>query len=101
MSVKYAICAVATGLVMVGVLVVSIFGDKGFADLNQLKGELEEMNHQNAQLEQENLALYRHIDRLRNDPAFIENVARQELGMIGKDEVIIKFRKPEAGDSGK
>ncbi|MBW1812804.1 MAG: septum formation initiator family protein, partial [Deltaproteobacteria bacterium] len=33
------------------------------------------------------------IDRAKNDPAYIEAVARQELGMIGKDEVILKFNK--------
>jgi cell division protein FtsB len=27
---------------------------------------------------------------LRHDPAFIESVARHELGMIGEDEIILK-----------
>ena len=30
------------------------------------------------------------IDRLKNDPKYIENIARKELGMIGEDEVILK-----------
>jgi len=36
--------------------------------------------------------MYRTIDRLQNDPAFLENVARQELGMIRSDELIFKFK---------
>jgi cell division protein FtsB len=100
-SLKYAIVSVITGLAMVGLLVFGLFGEKGFTDLNRLKGELGRMNHQIDRLKQENLALYRYIDRLRNDPSFVENVARQELGMIGKDEMIINFRKPEGSDNGK
>jgi cell division protein FtsB len=31
----------------------------------------------------------------------VENVARQELGMIAKDELIINFREPAGTKSGK
>jgi cell division protein FtsB len=101
MSLKNALVAVVTGLVMVGLLVVGIFGDKGLADLQQLRGELHRINEQVDRLKEQNLALYRYIDRLRNDPAFVENVARQELGMIAKDEMIINFRQPEGTEKGK
>lgn len=101
MSLKCAIFSVITGMAMVGLLVFGLFGEKGFTDLNRLKGELRRMNQQVDRLKQENLALYRYIDRLRNDPSFVENVARQELGMIGKDELIINFRKPVGSDNRK
>jgi len=35
------------------------------------------------------------IVKLKNDPVFIENVARQELGMIGEGEVILKFKNKQ------
>jgi cell division protein FtsB len=35
---------------------------------------------------------------LKNDPEYVEDVARKELGVIGKDEVIIKV-KPKKGVS--
>ena len=38
--------------------------------------------------------LYREIDRVKNDLKYIENVARQELGMVGKDEVIFRMEQP-------
>ena len=44
----------------------------------------------NEQLAGENLSLSVEIERLENDPKFIENVARQELGMIAEDELILK-----------
>jgi cell division protein FtsB len=69
-----------------------LFGDHGFADLNLLKSERNELIEKNDKLARENLLLYDTINRLETDPVFIENVARQELGMIGKDELILKPR---------
>ncbi len=46
----------------------------------------------NERLTQENLMMYRTVGRLHNDPAFIESVARHELGMIRPDELIFKFK---------
>jgi cell division protein FtsB len=70
-----------------------VFGENGSIDLNRLKVERDRLLQKNAELKQENISLYREIDRLKNDPKYLENVARQELGVIGKDEVIIKVRK--------
>ena len=47
----------------------------------------------NEALTKKNLSLYREIERMKNDPKYVENVARKELGVIGKDEVIIKVKK--------
>jgi cell division protein FtsB len=74
-----------------------IFGDKGFIDLNNLKRESICLMEKNEAIRRENLSLYREIERLENDPEFIESVARHELGMIGKDEVIFKVNKNRGG----
>jgi cell division protein FtsB len=39
-----------------------------------------------------NQAISVEIDRLKHDPAYIESIARQELGMIGENEIILKPR---------
>jgi len=75
-------------------LLIAVFGDKGAADLGQLKREKTLLMKQNAQLERENIELYREIDRLENDLDYIESVARQELGMVRENEIILKVRKP-------
>ena len=72
-----------------------VFNEYGLADLRLLKQERDQLLQKNAQLEQENLSMYRQIDRLKNDLKFIESVARQELGMVGKDEVVFNLKKPE------
>lgn len=69
-----------------------IFGENGLADLNLLKQERNLLLEKNREIEQKNIALYREIHRLKNDLKYIESVARRELGMIGKDEVIFKLK---------
>lgn len=77
-------------LSLVFLFLIILFSDQGIGDLNMLKMEKKQLMDTNENLIRENQALYRTIDRLKNDPVFIENVARQELGMIGKDEMILK-----------
>ncbi len=76
-----------------------IFGENGVADLHILKVERDNLLKRNAELSQENLSLYREIERLKNDPKYVENVARQELGVIGKDEVIFKVKEKQKGQN--
>ena len=76
-----------------------MFGENGVVDLHVLKVKRDNLLKRNAALSQENLSLYREIERLRNDPKYVENVARQELGLIGKDEVIFKVKKEQKGQN--
>ena len=70
-----------------------VFGENGVTDLYKLKMEKDNLSKNNHELKKENLSLYREIERLKNDPGYVEDVARKELGVIGKDEVIIKIKK--------
>ena len=67
-----------------------IFGEHGFLDLNTLKKERDQLAEKNEQLSHRNLSLSVEIDRLKHDPKYIENIARQELGMVAEDELILK-----------
>lgn len=82
-------------LVLFNILLVIIFGDRGLVEMSRLKEEKEQLLKDNRELAEKNLSLHREIERLKNDPAYIEHVARQELGMIGRDEVIVRFSSPE------
>ena len=81
-------------LVLLNILLVIIFGDRGLVEVGHLKGERDRLLRDNRALKEKNMALRREIERLKTDPAYIEHVARQELGMIGRDEVIVRFRSP-------
>ena len=83
----------AVTLVFMVLFLVTVFGHNGYMDFKHLQLEKQMQVKKNNQIETENLQLYRTVKRLKHDPKFIENEARQELGMIGKDEVILKFKK--------
>ena len=100
MSTAQKIFLLFATLILFNLFLIIIFSEKGFIELIQLKDEKKSLIEQNTALIQKDLALLYKIDRLKNDPGFIENVARQKLGMIGKDEVILnlnrtKIKRPE------
>ena len=82
-----------TAFLLVSLFFFIILSEHGLLDLNLLKKEKNALVEQNEQLDRKNLSLSVEIDRLENDPKYIENVARQELGMIGKGEMILKPKK--------
>lgn len=69
-----------------------IVSEQGLADLRFIKKERDRLVEENKKLTRENQAISVEIDRLKHDPAYIESIARQELGMIGEDEIILKPR---------
>jgi len=82
-------------LILFSMFLLIIFGDNGFVDFVLIKGEKDSLVEKNEKLNQENLVMYREIDRLKNDPKFVENMVRQELGVIGKNEIIFKTDKKQ------
>jgi len=80
-------------IVLFSLLMFTLYGENGLADLYRLKTERDILLKKNDELIRENLSLYREIERLKNDPEYVENVARNELGVIGKDEVVVKVKK--------
>lgn len=67
-----------------------IVSEHGLADLRFLKKERNKLVEENQKLTRQNQTISVEIDRLKYDPAYIESIARQELGMIGEDEIILK-----------
>jgi cell division protein FtsB len=84
-NILISICIIA----LFAMLLFSLFSDKGLSDYFELKSERDRLVIENIQLKEKNDELYRTIERLRNDPEYIESVARKELGMIKEDEVIL------------
>ena len=72
-------------------LLVVILGDKGWVELRRLQHTHQALIKGNTLLTQENSKMYDTIDRLQNDPEYIENIARRELGMIRSNELIFTF----------
>ena len=83
----------ASIMVVLLLLMFILFGKNGLTDLNRLRAERDDLLKKNAELIQQNLLLCREIERLKTDPEYVKSLARKELGMIGKDEVVIKVKK--------
>jgi cell division protein FtsB len=74
----------------------SLVGEKGLMEsmrarrqYREVAASLEAVRHENARMREE-------VRRLKEDPAAIESLAREELGLIRQDEIlfIIKDEKP-------
>ena len=77
-------------LLLLTLFVFIIISEYGLADLRSLKKERDQLVEDNEKLSRENQAISIEIDRLKHDLDYIESIARQELGMIGKDDIILK-----------
>lgn len=89
MSLALKFMVAAAALAMVILLALIIFGDNGRVELTRLRERQQALAERNQTLARENVDLYRIIKRLKNDLVFIESVARNELGMVGKDDLVI------------
>ncbi len=92
MNQRQKVMLAGTLIAMFIFLLVTLFGDNGLLDLRRLQHTHQTLLKDNARVTKENLQMYRSVDRLQNDPQYIENLARQELGMIRSDELVFKFK---------
>ena len=84
----------------VGTVVLLTVNPRGAFQWRELYREYHELQSKNQALEQDNRLLYQEITRLRNDPKVIEHLAREELGLVREDELIIYFAPPEEHKDG-
>ncbi len=68
---------------------------RGIMDMLQAQKKLEKIQAKNKELEEENKALQEEMDRLQSDPAYLEEKARKDFGMLKENEVLYIFKKKE------
>lgn len=68
-----------------------IFSRDGMPRLEAVEKELETVERENAELQREIDLLRARVARLRDDPAAVERLARDELGLIRQSEVVFQF----------
>jgi len=70
-----------------------VFGNRGLID-NYLVGKrLAQLNEENHLLAAQNRELEKRIVLLRSDPAYIESIARSELGMVKESDIVYRLSK--------
>lgn len=75
-------------------LLQDVFGTHGLMAMHRSKAQIQEVQAQIAQLDKENADLEQHIKDLKTDPAAIEKIARDRMGLARPGELI--FRMPDA-----
>jgi cell division protein FtsB len=88
------------GGAVLGVLAVWAYvllaGDSGWLALRRERQQLDGLQSQVARLEAQNDSLRLVLERMENDPDFLERVAREKLGMIRSGEHLYRIRGPAA-----
>ena len=73
-------------------LVNSVFGEQGLADSLRVRRQIRNGVASLATLRTQNGRLRDEIRRLREDPRTIEDVARQDLGLIRRGEILVVLK---------
>jgi len=81
------------GLLVTSVVLVPVrmLDRQGLPRYRALKAELQHVERDNERFAREVAELTRDVDALKTDPAAIERIARDELGMVREDEVVFQF----------
>ena len=82
---------VLLGLLVMVILVHDLFGERGFLAMRRAQKEVEKLQQEIQQLHQENTRLAGEVEALKTDPRMIERIAREELNLSRKGELIFKL----------
>ena len=69
------------------------FGNRGLVDNYKMREKLQDLQRANQDISDANGELKRSIMLLRSDPATIERIARDELGMVKPGDFVYRFGK--------
>ncbi|MBI5499221.1 MAG: septum formation initiator family protein [Deltaproteobacteria bacterium] len=70
---------------------VLIFGSDGLGRVDRLEAELVQIRRENGKLEAQCRELRRRLEAYRTRPGYLEDVARDELGLVRPDEMVLVF----------
>ena len=68
---------------------------KGLVSLYLQRNVTKELQSESLTLQKDNARIQEQIDKARQDPAYLEDVARNQYKMVKKNEYIFDFSKPE------
>jgi cell division protein FtsB len=77
------------GLLTVAMLLLAVFNDKGALQVHARSEKLTDIQTDVQKIEAENQQLNQEIEALREDPATIEKIAREELKLVKPGEVVL------------
>lgn len=76
---------------LIALLLLTVFGQRGFIHVIRLQSELQEIENKNMLLRKENESLKEDIELLKNNLKYLEEIARKELGLIKEGEIVYRL----------
>ena len=81
--------------IVIVVLALTAYGTRAVLRVSEMRREMEAVERDLGTLRTRTDELTRTVDRLRNDPAYIEKLAREDLGYVREGETVLKFPKSD------
>jgi len=72
-----------------------IFGEMGLVKYYRMKQQHDSLQEETGRLKEENVRLLRDVRALKSDPALIEQIARDKLGLARPGEIVYYYGKQE------
>lgn len=85
------------GLMAVAAVALLAYGGSSLARVIQMKREVESLERDIVTLREETGRLTKTIDRLRSDPEYIEQLARESLGLVKPGDKVLKLPRSTPG----
>jgi cell division protein FtsB len=79
-------------------VVLAVFGVKESVRAWQMRRDMRAVERELTTLQGQQADLAKRVEQLRNDPLYIEKLAREEMGMVREGETVLKF--PSQGAAG-
>lgn len=79
-------------IAVLGLLWIVFAPDRGLLHYHRLHGKVESLVRENRELAERNAELKKEIERLRNDEAYLEELARRKYGMLRENETVYEIK---------
>jgi len=94
-SFRRKIVAVGLGFLFFVLLIASFFGKKGLIEVYKTQKQKEALLQEIELLEKKKAKLERDIEELERNPKAVEKKARDKLGLVKPDEIVIIDKKEQ------
>ena len=88
---RYRFLIVASVCFFLVLIFLAVFGEHGWLAVSRVRGDVMRLQQEISRLRQENRELREEIAILKTDPSAIEQIARDELGMVQPGEVVYEI----------
>jgi cell division protein FtsB len=92
---RKAVLLAAGALFALYLLASSVLGEMGLVKYFRMKAQHRALTTEIADLKQDNATLIREVHALKTDPACIERIARDKLGLARPGEIVYYYRANE------